>query len=112
MNNSRNENRTINAVNMEAYLRGVVPRESPAGWGDAVGGAGMNALRAQAVAARSYASTENRYPGLAHTCDTMDCQVYGGAGLREGVSEQPYSLEDPRTDLAIAETAGVVIRGR
>ena len=112
VNNSRNENRTVNAVTMEAYLRGVVPRESPAGWGDAVGGAGMNALRAQAVAARSYASTENRYPGLAHTCDTMDCQVYGGAGLREGVSEQSYSLEDPRTDLAIAETAGVVIRGR
>ncbi|MFM8507426.1 MAG: peptidoglycan-binding protein, partial [Actinomycetota bacterium] len=45
-------------------------------------------------------------------CDTMDCQVYGGAALREGVSEQPYNLEDPRTDLAIAETAGVVIRGR
>jgi SpoIID/LytB domain protein len=112
VNNSRNENRTINTVTMEAYLRGVVPRESPAGWGDAVGGAGMNALRAQAVAARSYAATENRYPGLAHTCDTMDCQVYGGAGLREGVSEQSYSLEDPRTDLAIAETSGVVIRGR
>jgi len=111
-NNSRNENRTINAVNMEGYLRGVVPRESPASWGDSAGGAGMNALRAQAVAARSYASTENRYAGLAHTCDTMDCQVYGGAALREGVSEQPYSLEDPRTDLAIAETAGVVIRGR
>jgi SpoIID/LytB domain protein len=72
----------------------------------------MNALRAQAVAARSYASTENRYTGLANTCDTQDCQVYGGAALREGVSEQPYSLEDPRTDAAIAETAGVVIRSR
>ena len=112
VNNSRNQNRTINVTTMESYLRGVVPRESPASWGDSNGGAGMNALRAQAVAARSYASTENRYAGLAHTCDTMDCQVYGGAALREGVSEQPYSLEDPRTDLAIAETAGVVIRGR
>jgi len=112
VNNSRNENRTINVTTMESYLRGVVPRESPATWGDANGGLGMNALRAQAVAARSYASTENRYAGLAHTCDTMDCQVYGGAALREGVSEQPYNLEDPRTDLAIAETAGVVIRGR
>jgi len=112
VNNSRNENRTINVVNMENYLRGVVPRESPASWADAAGGAGMHALRAQAVAARSYASTENRYAGLANTCDTMDCQVYGGSALREGVSEQPYSLEDPRTDVAIAETAGVVIRGR
>ena len=112
VNNPRNENRTINITTMESYLRGVVPRESPASWGDAAGGAGMNALRAQAVAARSYASTENRYAGLANTCDTQDCQVYGGAALREGVSEQPYSLEDPRTDLAIAETAGVVIRNR
>ncbi len=112
VNNSRNENRTINVTTMESYLRGVVPRESPASWGDTAGGAGMNALRAQSVAARSYAATETRYPGLANTCDSQDCQVYLGAALREGVSEQPYSLEDPRTDLAIAETAGVVIRGR
>ncbi|MGA1140015.1 MAG: SpoIID/LytB domain-containing protein [Ilumatobacteraceae bacterium] len=112
VNNTRNDNRTINVVTMESYLRGVVPRESPASWGDAAGGAGMNALRAQAVAARSYASTENRYAGLANTCDSQDCQVYMGAALREGVGEQPYSLEDPRTDAAIAETAGVVIRGR
>ncbi len=112
VNNSRNENRTINVTTMESYLRGVVPRESPAAWGDAAGGAGMNALRAQSVAARSYASTESRYAGLANTCDTQDCQVYMGAALREGVSEQPYSLEDPRTDTAIAETAGIVIRGR
>ena len=112
LNNSRNENRTINVTTMESYLRGVVPRESPASWGDTAGGAGMNALRAQSVAARSYASTENRYAGLANTCDSQDCQVYAGAALREGVSEQPYSLEDPRTDMAIAETAGVVIRGR
>jgi len=112
VNNTRNENRTINVTTMESYLRGVVPRESPASWGDVAGGAGMNALRAQSVAARSYASTENRYAGLANTCDTQDCQVYMGAAVREGVSEQPYSLEDPRTDAAIAETAGIVIRGR
>lgn len=111
VNNERNENRTINVTTMESYLRGVVPRESPASWGDAAGGAGMNALRAQAVSARSYASTENRYRGLANTCDTQDCQVYGGAALREGVGDAPRSLEDPRTDAAIAETFGVVIRG-
>ncbi|MEY4796358.1 MAG: hypothetical protein RLZZ105_784, partial [Actinomycetota bacterium] len=48
MNNSKNENRTINIARLDDYLRGVVPRESPASWGDAAGGAGMNALRAQA----------------------------------------------------------------
>jgi hypothetical protein len=100
VNNPRNENRTINITTMESYLRGVVPRESPASWGDTAGGAGMNALRAQSVAARSYASTENRYAGLANTCDSQDCQVYLGAALREGVSEQPYSLEDPRTEFS------------
>ena len=70
---------------MEDYLRGVVPRESPASWGDAAGGAGINALRAQAVAARSYAQAENRYP-YAKTCDTTTCQVYGGAGLNGAAS--------------------------
>ena len=69
---------------MDDYLRGVVPRESPASWGDASGGKGMAALQAQAVAARSYAAAQNRY-SWAQTCDYQNCQVYGGAGLN-GVS--------------------------
>ncbi|MFM1839024.1 MAG: hypothetical protein RIS37_290, partial [Actinomycetota bacterium] len=109
VNNSRGENRTINAASIENYLRGVVPRESPAEWGAAAGGAGINALRAQAVAARSYSATENRYAGLARTCDTQDCQVYGGAMLRESINANPTALEHPYTDQAIAETAGVVV---
>ncbi|MGA1406478.1 MAG: peptidoglycan-binding protein [Ilumatobacteraceae bacterium] len=109
VNNARGENRTINVVPMESYLRGVVPRESPAEWGNAAGGAGMNALRAQAVAARSYAATENRYVNLARTCDSQDCQVYGGAGVREALNDGFSSLEHPLTDQAIAETASVAI---
>jgi SpoIID/LytB domain protein len=109
VNNSRGENRTINATSIESYLRGVVPRESPAEWGAAAGGAGMNALRAQSVAARSYSATENRYAGLARTCDSQDCQVYGGALLRESINATPTALEHPYTDQAIAETAGVVV---
>ncbi|MFM7828090.1 MAG: SpoIID/LytB domain-containing protein, partial [Acidimicrobiaceae bacterium] len=95
---------------LDDYLRGVVPRESPASWGDTAGGAGMNALRAQAVAARSYSVTENRYAGLAKTCDTQDCQVYGGAALRTSVNASPIVLESANTDRAVAETTGVVIR--
>ncbi|MFM7651090.1 MAG: SpoIID/LytB domain-containing protein, partial [Acidimicrobiaceae bacterium] len=110
MNNSRNENRTINIARLDDYLRGVVPRESPASWGDTAGGAGMNALRAQAVAARSYSVTENRYAGLAKTCDTQDCQVYGGAALRTSVNASPTVLESANTDRAVAETTGVIIR--
>ncbi len=110
INNTKNENRTINIARLDDYLRGVVPRESPASWGDTAGGAGMNALRAQAVAARSYSVTENRYTGLAKTCDTQDCQVYGGAALRTSLNASPTVLESANTDRAIAETSGVVIR--
>lgn len=101
--------RTVNLLATEAYLRGVVPRESPAGWGDAAGGLGMNALRAQAVAARSYALSEARYT-YAKTCDTQNCHVYGGAGLRTIGNASTSILEDSRTDRAIADTANYVVK--
>ena len=97
---------TINRLDMEAYLRGVVPRESPASWADLGGGNGIHALRAQAVAARSYAQAEDR-PGVSETCDTISCQVYLGKAEQVGTSAFKL-LEDPRTDRAIAETAGQV----
>ncbi|WP_111766786.1 SpoIID/LytB domain-containing protein [Nakamurella deserti] len=97
--------RVVNTLPVEQYLRGVVPRESVASWADLGGGRGMQALAAQAVAARSYALSERRY-AYAMTCDTIACQVYGGAG-RNGAS-----VEDRRTDFAVAASAGVVrVRG-
>ena len=99
--------RTVNFVGIEDYLRGVVPREVSASWGDAAGGNGMNALRAQAVGARSYALSQNRY-SYAKTCDTTACQAYGGAAIRPGAAASATSREDSRTDRAIAETAGAV----
>jgi SpoIID/LytB domain protein len=98
----------INRVTTESYLRGVVPRESPASWGSAGGGRGMQALEAQAVAARSYALASSRASG-AKTCDTTACQVYQGAYV------WPYNgtltgLENSLTDQAIALTAGQVMR--
>lgn len=95
--------RTINSLPVEDYLRGVVPRESPASWGDLGGGKGMNALRAQAVAARSYVLAGATY-SYATTCDSQACQVYGGAFLNGAY------IEDARTNQAIADTAGVVRR--
>jgi peptidoglycan hydrolase-like protein with peptidoglycan-binding domain len=101
-------NRVVNQVDVENYLRGVVPRESPASWGDAADGAGMHALRAQSVAARSSALTQNRY-GYAATCDTSSCQVYGGAAARISASTaNSLSYEHTNTDNAIADTSGVV----
>lgn len=112
-NGSAGEDRTVNDVDVEAYLRGVVPRESPASWGDAAGGAGINALRAQAVAARSYALAQGgSYAGrrytFAKTCDTQSCQVYGGAGTRPSASGSVTVIEDARSDRAIVDTAGLV----
>src|SRR5439155_14101177 len=88
-------NRTINTVLMEDYLRGVVPRESPASWGDSGNGKGMEALKAQAVAARSYALGEGGEDGGRHsyakTIDYTLCQVYGGAGtdVQRIIDERP-----------------------
>lgn len=95
---------TINHLPTESYLRGVVPRESPASWGSLGGGRGMEALKAQAVAARSYALASSRATG-AHTCDTTACQVYGGAGFKTSVWTV---LEAAATDTAVGATAGVV----
>lgn len=86
--------RTVNKVNIEDYLRSVVPSESMAAWADT---GGLQALRAQAIAARSYAWAENRYP-YAKTCDTQACQMYTGE-----------AHEDKRTDPAVASTAGLVL---
>jgi peptidoglycan hydrolase-like amidase len=115
--------RVVNDVLVESYLRGVVPREVSTSWGNAGGGRGMNALRAQAVAARSYALSQNRYAssgGYATTCDTQTCQVYGGAARRSsataatasnGVCESGNAtFECVNTNRAIAETAGRVRR--
>jgi peptidoglycan hydrolase-like amidase len=98
---SQSVQHTVNDLNIEDYLRGVVPRESPASWGTLGGGAGMEALRSQAVAARSYAASENRYP-FAHTCDTTACQVYAGRAVQDAGGFR--DLEHPLTDQAIAET--------
>ncbi|MGA1162723.1 MAG: cell wall-binding repeat-containing protein [Ilumatobacteraceae bacterium] len=96
--------RTVNDAPIEMYLRGVVPRESPASWGDAAGGAGINALRAQSVAARSYGLAQSRY-SYAKSCDTTSCQVYGGAATRGSATGVPTVIEDARTNRAIDDTA-------
>ena len=102
--------RTVDVVPLESYVRGVVPRESPASWGDAAGGKGMAALQAQAVAARSYGDAHMPYlpSGYAKICDTSACQVYGGAFLKANPATLAVALEDPRSDNAVLTTVGEV----
>ncbi|WP_186814597.1 SpoIID/LytB domain-containing protein, partial [Actinotalea fermentans] len=89
----------VNHVPMEQYLRGVVPRESPASWGAA-------ALQAQAIAARTYALAVRNTAATADLCDTTQCQVYGGAAVvtASGAVTERF---DPRTDAAISATARI-----
>lgn len=86
--------RVVNVLDMDDYLLGVVPAEARAEWADQ---GGAEALRAQAVAARSYAAAESRTT-YARTCDTQSCQVYGGS-----------AGEDPRTSEAVRTTSGLVL---
>jgi SpoIID/LytB domain protein len=93
--------RTVNALDMQGYLKGTVPRESPASWGSLGGGAGMNQLRAQAVAARSFAQSSSLAP-YAKVDDTTATQVYGGRALNG------TDIEDGRSSQAVDETIGEV----
>ncbi len=107
--NTGSGNRVVNDVKVEDYLRGVVPKEISASWANAGGGKGVNAVRAQAVAARSYGLRQSRY-SYAGTCDSTSCQVYAGAAKRGSASGSASVVEDSRTDAAIAATAGAVRR--
>jgi SpoIID/LytB domain protein len=100
------DQRTVNDLGMEDYLLGVVPSESPASWGSLGGGAGIEALKAQAVAARSYAAAQNRY-AYAKICDTDSCQVYRGRAIQDA-SGSFRDVEDARATAAVNATAGEV----
>jgi stage II sporulation protein D len=81
----------VNHVGLEAYLYGVVPDEMPPSWAS-------EALKAQAVAARSYAVVSRRTGGIFDLYADTRSQVYGGV-----------PSEDARTNAAIDATAGRVV---
>ncbi len=95
---------SVAVLPMEQYLRGVVPREMPAGWED-------DALRAQSVAARTYAARlrAGATAKLWDTCDTTACQVFYGTAEYDASGNLLRSNEHPRTDAAIAATNEVVL---
>jgi stage II sporulation protein D len=81
----------INAVPLDDYVRGVVAAEMPSSWH-------TEALKVQAVAARTYALTTNvSGAGFEQYADTRS-QVYRG-----------IAAETARTDAAVAATAGQIV---
>ncbi|MCF8588902.1 SpoIID/LytB domain-containing protein [Gordonia liuliyuniae] len=82
----------VNKLHVDDYVKGVIPKESMPSWGDS---GGFEALKAQAVAARSYVVA-----GLEQgrkMDNTQQSQMYHGAGG-----------EDPRTSRAADATAGQI----
>ena len=88
----------INAVALEDYLRGVVPLElGPDLYPE------IEATKAQAVAARTYAVRHRgEFDAEGYDiCASVACQVYGG-----------LEAEHPRSDLAVQVTRGeLLVRG-
>ena len=82
---------TIDAVGLDDYVRGVVAAEMPADWS-------MQALEAQAVAARTYAITTDAGAADFEQYSDTRSQMYGGVGA-----------ETSRTDAAVAATRGQVV---
>ncbi|MBE0476152.1 MAG: SpoIID/LytB domain-containing protein [Coriobacteriia bacterium] len=105
---SGNTLKAVNHVPMESYLYGVVPRESPSSWR-------AEALKAQAVAARSYAWATNPDQDRNGTLDgelycTTSSQVYGAhSRLRDGSDSNVYMHEASSTNSAVNATAGRVV---
>lgn len=90
----KNNNGTFNLVNMievEDYLKGVVPNEMPVHFG-------LEALKAQSVAARNYVlSPRTKSSPNYDVVDSVASQVYYGANSEKTLSNQ-----------AVEETEGIV----
>lgn len=80
----------INVVDLEDYVKGVITSEMSGSWP-------LEALKAQAVCARTYALRTSKHLSAYgfDVCATSDCQVYNGVGQATATS-----------DRAVEETAG------
>lgn len=78
----------VEEMDIEEYVKHVVPYEMPTY-------ASLEALKAQAICARSYALANKGKHGSFDVCTTQHCQVYG---------EDTY----PSTDQAVEKTKGIV----
>jgi stage II sporulation protein D len=81
----------VNALGLDNYVRGVIAGEMPSGWH-------AEALKAQAIAARSYALTTDRGGPVFDQYPDTRSQIYRGV-----------SGERPSTNAAVTATAGEVV---
>lgn len=85
--------RAVNDVDIDDYVKGVVPKEVSASWN-------IEALKAQAVISRTllYSSFMGKHDGF-DVCATTNCQVYGG-----------YDIETKNTNTAVDSTKGLILK--
>ena len=85
----------INVLDLEDYVKGVIPYEMSGSWP-------LAALEAQAICARTYACRDSKHLSTYgfDVCNSTDCQVYHGLG-----SDTSYATD--RTDQAVENTAGL-----
>jgi stage II sporulation protein D len=81
----------INVLDLDSYIRGVVAGEMPSSWP-------LEALKSQAVAARTYALTTRKTDGLFDQYPDTRSQVYRGV-----------TGESVRSDAAVAATTGRIV---
>jgi stage II sporulation protein D len=81
----------INVLDLDTYVRGVVAGEMPSSWP-------LEALKAQAVAARTYALATRKTDGAFDQYPDTRSQVYRGV-----------TGESVRSDAAVAQTAGRIL---
>lgn len=96
--NVRGRLNIVNELGLEDYLKGVVPNEMPPAKFDA-----PEALKAQAVAARTYAlKNQQRFLREGYQlCATIACQLYRGADSERSLSTT-----------AVEATRGIVLKYR
>jgi stage II sporulation protein D len=76
----------INSLGVESYVKGVIANEVPSSWPS-------EALRAQAVAARSYGLATSRSGAFDHYDDTRS-QVYGGKSSETAATNKAVTATD------------------
>lgn len=88
----------VNVVGLEDYVKGVAPYEMGRSWP-------LEALKTQAVCARTYVMRQSRHNSLGFdVCSSDHCQVYNGTGSNSS-GWGPTAV----SDRAVTETAGQVL---
>ncbi|QBP41770.1 cell wall-binding repeat-containing protein [Paenisporosarcina antarctica] len=95
----------INHLGFEDYLKGVLPGEMPASWGTT---GGQQALRAQAVAARSYIFAKMNGNSQLEIDDTINFQVYQGF-VWDAEHSPNYVSANQYTTSAVDSTKGMIM---